>query len=170
MPSFISTRRSYSQPASLNGSTKAVALVGAALLLLDFAATAVVSAATASSYLAGEVTLPFPLYVGALLVFVLFTAVGLLGLRESARIASGVLAFHVCVSLLFRACVEVKLIHGRACSFLQCLLSQLRPSLRGLLSELYRSERTGSLARQDCLRQRPFLSRFSMACALACLA
>lgn len=80
----------------LNGSTKAVALVGAALLLLDFAATAVVSAATASSYLAGEVALPFPLYIGALLVFVLFTAVSLMGFRESARVASGVLVFHVC--------------------------------------------------------------------------
>ncbi|KAF8558693.1 hypothetical protein OG21DRAFT_1481374 [Imleria badia] len=84
----------------LNGSTKAVALVGAALLLLDFAATAVMSAATASSYLAGEVTLPFPLYIGALLVFVLFTAVGLLGLRESARIASGVFAFHLLTVLV----------------------------------------------------------------------
>lgn len=80
----------------LNGSTKAVALVGAALLLLDFAATAVVSAATASSYLAGEVALSFPPYIGALLVFVLFAAVSLVGLRESARVASGVLAFHVC--------------------------------------------------------------------------
>ena len=80
----------------LNGSTKSVALVGAALLLLDFAATAVVSAATASSYLAGEVGLSFPLYIGVLLVFVLFTAVSLMGLKESARIASGVLAFHVC--------------------------------------------------------------------------
>ncbi|KAF8128644.1 amino acid permease-domain-containing protein [Boletus edulis] len=79
----------------LNASTKAVALVGAALLLLDFAATAVVSAATASSYLAGEVAFPFPLYIGALLVFILITAVSLLGLRESARIASGVLTFHL---------------------------------------------------------------------------
>lgn len=73
-----------------------VALVSAALLLLDFAATAVVSAATASSYLAGEVALSLPLYIGALLAFVFFAAVSLLGLRDSARIASGVLIFHVC--------------------------------------------------------------------------
>lgn len=79
----------------LNVSTKFVALVGAALLLLDFAATAVTSAATAMAYLAGELAIPFPLYVGTLLVFVLFTAVSLAGLRESARVASGVLSFHL---------------------------------------------------------------------------
>jgi hypothetical protein len=55
----------------------------------------VVSAATAASYLAGEVTLPFPVYVGAVFVFVLFTLVSLSGLRESARVATGVLAMHV---------------------------------------------------------------------------
>ncbi|KAG8216085.1 hypothetical protein J3R82DRAFT_8086 [Butyriboletus roseoflavus] len=95
LPAELLTRKHGFQCDRLNGSTKAVALVGAALLLLDFAATAVVSAATAISYLAGEVALPFPLYVGTLLVFILFTAVSLMGLRESARVASGVLAFHV---------------------------------------------------------------------------
>lgn len=83
----------------LNVSTKSVALLGAALLLLDFSATAVVSAATAASYLAGEVSLPFPVYVGAALVFVLFTFVSLLGLRESARVATGILAMHAVVMI-----------------------------------------------------------------------
>ncbi|KAG1719182.1 amino acid permease-domain-containing protein, partial [Suillus lakei] len=83
----------------LNVSTKSVALLGAALLLLDFSATAVVSAATAASYLAGEVSLPFPVYVGAALVFVLFTFVSLSGLRESARVATGVLAMHAVVMI-----------------------------------------------------------------------
>ncbi|KAG1757388.1 amino acid permease-domain-containing protein [Suillus lakei] len=83
----------------LNVSTKSVALLGAALLLLDFSATAVVSAATAVSYLAGEVSLPFPVYVGAALVFVLFTFVSLSGLRESARVATGVLAMHAVVMI-----------------------------------------------------------------------
>ncbi|KAJ7342876.1 amino acid permease-domain-containing protein [Mycena albidolilacea] len=79
----------------LNVSRKSLALLGAALLLLDFAATAVVSAATASSYLAGEVALPFPPFVGAALVLVIFALVSLTGLKESARIAFVVLAFHV---------------------------------------------------------------------------
>ncbi|KAF5384450.1 hypothetical protein D9615_003405 [Tricholomella constricta] len=79
----------------LNVSTKSFALIGAALLLLDFASTSVVSAATAASYLAGEVALPFPPFVGAIFVLTIFTIVSLSGVKESARIALVVLLFHV---------------------------------------------------------------------------
>jgi amino acid transporter len=78
-------------------STKYFALVGAALLLLDYASTSVVSAATAASYLAGEVTLPFPIFVGAIIILAIFTLIGLAGIRESARLALTVLLFHVSV-------------------------------------------------------------------------
>ncbi|KAF8957524.1 AAAP amino acid permease [Flammula alnicola] len=84
----------------LNVSTKVFALVGAALLLLDFASTAIVSAATAATYLAGEVShLPFPTWVGAVIVLALFTLISLMGVRESARIALVVLSLHI-VSML----------------------------------------------------------------------
>lgn len=76
-------------------SSKNVALVGAVLLLLDFAATSVVSAATAVDYLAGEVSLPFSTFVGFALVFVVFTVMSLGGVKDSARIALAVLTFHV---------------------------------------------------------------------------
>ncbi|KAJ3506729.1 hypothetical protein NLJ89_g6709 [Agrocybe chaxingu] len=80
----------------LNVSTKSFALIGAALLLLDFASTAIVSAATAASYLAGDVPLlPFPPWVGAVIVLLLFTVISLIGVRESARLALTVLSFHV---------------------------------------------------------------------------
>ncbi|KAJ7510645.1 amino acid permease-domain-containing protein [Mycena galericulata] len=79
----------------LNISRKSLALLGATLLLLNFASTSVVSASTASSYLAGEVVLPFPAFVGAALVLAIFALVSLTGLKESARIAFVVLAFHV---------------------------------------------------------------------------
>ncbi|KAJ7775998.1 amino acid permease-domain-containing protein [Mycena maculata] len=79
----------------LNVSRKSLALLGAALLLLDFASTSVVSASTASSYLAGEVVLPFPTFVGAGMVLIVFALVSLTGLKESARIAFVVLTFHV---------------------------------------------------------------------------
>jgi len=69
--------------------------VSAALLLLDFASTSVVSASTAASYLAGEVSLPFPSFVGPILVLVIFTIVSLTGIKESARIALVVLMLHV---------------------------------------------------------------------------
>lgn len=80
---------------SLNVASKPTALVGAALLLLDFAATSVVSAATAISYLAGEISLPFPIVVGSLFILLVFTLVSLSGMRESARIALAVLTLHV---------------------------------------------------------------------------
>jgi hypothetical protein len=82
---------------SINVSTKTLALIGAVLLILDFSATSVVSAATAMSYLAGEVDLPFPPWVGVMFVFVLFTAISLSGVKESARIALAVLTFHVSI-------------------------------------------------------------------------
>lgn len=79
-------------------STKPFALVGAALLLLDFASTSVVSAATAATYLAGEVpSLPFPTWVASVILFVLFLVISLMGVRESARIALIVLSLHVSV-------------------------------------------------------------------------
>ena len=77
-------------------STKTFALVGAALLLLDFGSTSIVSAATAATYLSGEVpSLPFPTWVGAIIVLVLFTLISLTGVRESARLALAVLSLHV---------------------------------------------------------------------------
>lgn len=47
------------------------------------------------SYLAGEVVLPFPEFVGVILVFVIFTIVSLSGIKESARVALCVLSFHM---------------------------------------------------------------------------
>ncbi|KAJ7838865.1 amino acid permease-domain-containing protein [Mycena olivaceomarginata] len=73
---------------------KSIALVGAALLLLDFTASSVVSAATAASYLAGELTLPFPTFVAAAVIVGIFTLVSLSGITESARLAFVVLSFH----------------------------------------------------------------------------
>lgn len=99
---------------SLNVSTKSFALVGAALLLLDFASTSVVSAATAATYLSGEVpSLPFPTWVGAVIVILLFTIVSLTGVRESARVALVVLSLHVRTILIFNACLLKSL--GVAC-------------------------------------------------------
>ncbi|KAG6905908.1 hypothetical protein DXG01_016979 [Tephrocybe rancida] len=79
----------------LNVSSKSFALIGVALLLLDFASTSVVSAATAASYFAGEVHLPFPEYGFAIVILVTFTVISLSGVKESARIALVVLLFHI---------------------------------------------------------------------------
>ncbi|KAH7928884.1 hypothetical protein BV22DRAFT_1030277 [Leucogyrophana mollusca] len=129
----------------LNVSSKALALVGAALLLLDFASTAVISAATASSYLAGEVSLPFPAYVGTIIVFVIFTAISLSGLKESSRIAFGVLALHVVTMMV--------LIVASVIAWAQLGTSQLRenwvagqaPSLSAAVHEVFNGVCIGML-------------------------
>ncbi|KAF8902544.1 AAAP amino acid permease [Gymnopilus junonius] len=93
----------------LNVSTKSFALVGAALLILDFSSTAIVSAATAAAYLAGEVKfLPFPTWVGAAIVLFIFTIVSLMGVRESARIALAVLSLHLVsmATLIIASCIH----------------------------------------------------------------
>ncbi|KIY49872.1 hypothetical protein FISHEDRAFT_40892 [Fistulina hepatica ATCC 64428] len=79
----------------LNVSVNPVALISATLLLLDFSSTSVVSAATAVAYLTAEVELPFPSFVLVVFVFLLFTAISLSGIKESARLAFGVLSFHM---------------------------------------------------------------------------
>lgn len=90
----------------LNVSSKSLALIGASLLLLDFAATSVVSAATAVSYLAGEVTLPFPVVVGALIILLIFLLISLSGTRDSARLALTLLSIHVItMTVLFIASI-----------------------------------------------------------------
>src|ERR1700761_9455329 len=45
--------------------------------------------------IAGEVDLPFPVFVGAALVLAMFALVSLTGIKESSRIAAAVLACHV---------------------------------------------------------------------------
>lgn len=79
----------------LNVTSKPLTLVSATLLLLDYGSTSVVSAATASAYLAGEVHLPFPYWVGTVIVILLFVCFSLTGIRDSARLAFVVFSFHV---------------------------------------------------------------------------
>lgn len=86
----------------LNVSSKSLATVSAALLLLDFTTISVVSSSTAATYLGGEVTLPFPEFVGAIFMFIILGLVALSGLKESARLALGMLTFHVSVVPLLR--------------------------------------------------------------------
>ncbi|TDL27804.1 hypothetical protein BD410DRAFT_893978 [Rickenella mellea] len=78
----------------LNVSSKSFALAAAALALLDYVTTAVISAATASAYISGEVSLPFPVFVGTILLAALPVGISLCGLRESARTAFAILSLH----------------------------------------------------------------------------
>jgi hypothetical protein len=55
----------------------------------------VVSAASAGRYLAGEVTLPFPEALLTVFILVIFSAICLLGIRESSGFALTIIACHL---------------------------------------------------------------------------
>nr|GAT55555.1 AAAP amino acid permease [Mycena chlorophos] len=109
----------------LNTSRKSLALVGAALMVLDFTSTSVVSAATASSYITAEIPptsaishhLPPPALT--LLILTTFATISLSGLKDSARVSAAVLAYHALtmVVLALSACIRLGL-EGRTISVL----------------------------------------------------
>ncbi|KAJ9105384.1 hypothetical protein QFC21_001753 [Naganishia friedmannii] len=92
----------------LNFTAKGWALCAAAVTLIDAVATGVVSAATAASYIKGEVTLPFPDLVLTIIILGAFTGLLLFGIRESSSVTLGICALH-CVTILIlviTACVH----------------------------------------------------------------
>lgn len=77
-----------------------MAIFAAALTLLDSAVIPLVSAATASNYLTGEIPsgaagIPFPPFVLVALMILFFVALSLAGVRDSSRMAFSILCFHV---------------------------------------------------------------------------
>jgi Amino acid permease len=85
----------------LQFSSKALALVGAAVTLLDAMATSTVSAATASAYLAGEFKeLPIPLSVISICLLVVMTLLVLFNSKDSTSVTLTITFFHVSSSNL----------------------------------------------------------------------
>ncbi|KAF9281328.1 hypothetical protein BGZ68_006721 [Mortierella alpina] len=81
----------------LNTSAKWVAGIMATLAVLDYMATSVLSAASATSYLSSQFTLPsslgvFPLTIAVIVVFGIITFVGV---RESSTVASCIFVGHL---------------------------------------------------------------------------
>ncbi|KAI5454120.1 hypothetical protein NCC49_005110 [Naganishia albida] len=83
----------------LNLTAKSWALCAAAVTLIDAIATGVVSAATAASYIKGEVSLPFPDLTLTIIILVAFTGLLLFGVRESSSVTLGICSFH-CLTML----------------------------------------------------------------------
>ncbi|KAI7908274.1 amino acid permease-domain-containing protein [Cokeromyces recurvatus] len=83
--------------AMLNSTSKSTAAVAACLSILDYLATCVVSASTASAYLAAEVTLPEKLtpFVLTIVILILFSLICLLGLRESSTLTLSIFSLHL---------------------------------------------------------------------------
>ncbi|KZS91996.1 hypothetical protein SISNIDRAFT_474934 [Sistotremastrum niveocremeum HHB9708] len=84
----------------LNVSSKSIALGGAAITLLDAAMTVVVSSGTASAYLSSEVHPPFPAFVLVIIFLLGFAILCLSGTRDSARMAFGILSFHILTMII----------------------------------------------------------------------
>jgi hypothetical protein len=79
----------------LQVASKTFALVGAAILLLDFASTAVVSSATAARYVINELPFNSPEWACSAIILGVFLVVAMIGIKESAHVALGILTFHV---------------------------------------------------------------------------
>ena len=78
--------------------SKSISIFAAAIMLLDFASTAVVSAASAATYIRGEFgTFPFQEHWLAVMIIVFFAVVSLLGIKESTGVASGIFSMHLIV-------------------------------------------------------------------------
>ncbi|KAI5477825.1 amino acid transmembrane transporter [Pseudohyphozyma bogoriensis] len=92
----------------LNAAPKCFAVLGATVTLLDSIATSVVSAATAATYIADQVSVPFNEAWLCVLIVLFVGIVGLLGVKESAGVQTGLLSFHLgCMAALFiAACVH----------------------------------------------------------------
>ncbi|KAG1787462.1 hypothetical protein EV424DRAFT_1466956 [Suillus variegatus] len=84
----------------LNVSTKSVALFGGSPPSLGFFSHSSSFGCNCDIISCRRSLATIPVYVGAAFVFVLFTVVSLSGLRESARVATGVLAMHVVVMIM----------------------------------------------------------------------
>ncbi|EJD46997.1 hypothetical protein AURDEDRAFT_113597 [Auricularia subglabra TFB-10046 SS5] len=99
----------------LNSTKRYVALAAATITLLDNLATAVVSAATSTVYIEGDVDLPFsPVWLTVILLL-LFSIVAASGLRESASLAFVILAIHVVTMIaLMLASIVSWARHGNA--------------------------------------------------------
>jgi amino acid transporter len=82
--------------ALLNTTTKSTAAIAACLSILDYLATCVVSASTASAYLAAEVTLPHSLtpFILTIVILVAFSMICLLGLKESSTLTLAIFIMH----------------------------------------------------------------------------
>ncbi|KAI9280283.1 amino acid permease-domain-containing protein [Umbelopsis sp. AD052] len=87
--------------AMLNSSSKWLAGVVASVLILDYLATCVVSAASAAAYLAAEVALPdkLPAFALAIIIMVAFALIAFLGIRESSTVALIIFLFHLITML-----------------------------------------------------------------------
>jgi amino acid transporter len=89
----------------LNTSTKKMASVAAILTVLSYMATAVISASEAMHYLHNIVNF-ISIPIATIIVLLLFTALAIIGIGESAKVAVGIFIFHL-VSLVLLVATSI---------------------------------------------------------------
>jgi len=98
---LTSFSRSYIYLLQFSGKT--LALIGAAVTLLDAVATSAVSAATASAYLSAEIhSMPISTSMLAVLFLIALGVLALAGIRENASATAAVFLFHARITRLLR--------------------------------------------------------------------
>ena len=92
----------------LNASSKTTATFAASCSLISYSATAVVSAASCTSYIAGAIG-AFPVEIASIAVLAAFAVLVFFGIKDSAIVASAIFSFHLfTLAFLMMACaVEV---------------------------------------------------------------
>ena len=113
---------------------------------------AVVSAGSASSYLVGEVSLPFPEIILPVLVLIFFGCLCLFGIRESSRVALAIFLCHLTVVTMLGIASIVRWgINGNS------LLSQnwhaaQPPTLSALIKQMFFGVSLGFLGNTGTIR------------------
>lgn len=98
--------------ALLNTTNKKVASMAACLTILSYMATAVISGGTAMYYIHTLVA-GFPVFIATLVLLFLFMMLNIMGISESAKVATGIFIFHLLsMVLLCLVCGWYLITHG----------------------------------------------------------
>jgi len=89
--------------AMLNSASKLTATFAATCSLISYSATAVVSAASCTSYAAG-VWGDFPIVPVTVAILAAFAVLVVFGVKDSANVALAIFTFHICTLLILLAC------------------------------------------------------------------
>ena len=93
----------------LNSASKMTASFAASCSLISYAATAVVSAASCTSYASGEFGDSFPVFPVTIAIMVAFSVLVTVGVKDSANIATLIFAFHILTLIILIVTCLIKI-------------------------------------------------------------
>ena len=111
----------------LNATSKTFATFAASCSLITYSATAVVSAASCTSYAAGAFG-SFPIEIATVAVLAAFAILVLFGIKDSANVASTIFAFHIGTLVLFVFACSAEIVRNGGSILIQNWQSPLQHS------------------------------------------